>query len=611
MGDVIKLLPDSVANQIAAGEVIQRPASAVKELMENALDAGASHIKLIVKDAGKTLIQVVDDGVGMTQTDARLCFERHATSKIGFASDLFSIQTMGFRGEALASIAAIARVELKTKTHEESLGTEVIIEGSDFVSQNPCQCHAGTSITVKNLFFNTPARRNFLKSEQIEKNHIFNEFVRLAISRPEISFSFYQNNQLSYKLDASNLKQRIVALLGHAFQQRLVPVSEQTDIIRIDGFVVKPEFAKKKRGDQYFYINKRYIRSAYLSHSVEQAFLELIPEDMYPSFFLFLEMDPSQIDVNVHPTKTEVKFQDERYIYQIIKSSVKRSLGKFNITPALDFEREMSFEDIPFDKHKLPVPPKISIDPDYNPFSGSGVAPTLAGRANSKEWEKLFAGSDSALHGSDSQQETVLHEKNRENLLPGDMPDSSKRLMQLQHRFILAPVKSGIMVIDQQRAHERILYERFLAMLMQKKPASQQLLFPETVILMDQDLVLLREMMPQLEALGFVLEPAKKGTYIITAVPVDLIEKGSLQEIVEGVIEQYRIQLPGAENDSQKKLALAMAKKTAIRHGHPLDMAEMASMIESLFACQLPYQSPSGKTAVVIIGADELALRFK
>lgn len=613
MMDVIKLLPDSVANQIAAGEVIQRPASAVKELLENALDADATLIKLIIKDAGKTLIQVVDNGKGMTTTDARFCFERHATSKISQASDLFSIKTMGFRGEALASIAAIARVELKTRTADDALGTEVIIEGSVTEGQQACQCPAGTSISVKNLFFNTPARRNFLKSEQVERSHIYNELIKIALSRPEVEFMYYQNNQLLAKYDKSNLKQRIVSIFGNSYQQKLVPVEETTDVLSITGFTTKPEFARKKRGEQYFFVNQRYIRSPYLGHAVEQAYQELIPEDMFPSFFLFIQTDPSQIDVNVHPTKTEVKFQNERYTYQIIKSAVKRALGRFNLTPTLDFEREPAFDNLPLDKTKAVVPPSITINPDYNPFNeekaGGGYRSNLSSRVNPEQWEKMFPEKKPSSDFASQTEIKQTDDTKRFDEVQGSGP--GKRVIHLHNRYILAPVKSGLMMIDQQRAHERILFERMMKFLVREEAPSQQLLFPESVILMENDAEILRQILPEIRATGFNLDEAAKGTFIVTAVPADITDQGEMQDVMEGIIEQFVRNKTDIKLDIKTNLARSIARRMAVKHGNPMDEQQMIALTESLFSCEMPYKSPSGRPVVVLLGADEIADKFK
>jgi len=618
MSDVIKLLPDSVANQIAAGEVIQRPASAVKEILENSIDAGATQIKLIVKDAGRTLIQVADNGKGMSETDARMCFERHATSKINQASDLFSIRTMGFRGEALASIAAIARVELKTRTSDATLGTEVIIEGSVTESQQPCQSPTGTSIAVKNLFFNTPARRNFLKSDTIEKGHIFNELIRVAMAYPHIGFMYYQNGQLTHQFEKSNLKQRIVNIFGQAYNQRLVPVEEKTEIVSITGFVLKPEFSKKKRGEQFFFVNHRFIRSSYLNHAVDQAFQELIPEDLFPSFFLFLETDPGQIDVNVHPTKTEIKFQDERYIYQVLKSAVKRALGRYNITPTLDFERETAFDDLTTEKGKPVQPPGIFINPEYNPFETSRPASrpsaNLTSRINPSQWEKLFPGE------KDLPSQTLSPERRpagpvQTTLTPdwevSAVESGPKKPLHLHQRFILAPVKSGLIVIDHQRAHERILFERFLKIFETQKAASQHLLFPENICLSENDGDLLKDMLTEMQALGFVIDTMGKNTFVISAVPADIGENENLQTLVEGILENFRLNKVEFRLDTHTNLARALARRLSLKHGKSMNEEEMIALTDSLFACEMPYQSPAGKPTLTIIHLSDLADRFK
>lgn len=613
MTDVIKLLPDAVANQIAAGEVIQRPASAVKELLENAIDAGAANIQLIIKDAGKTLIQVVDDGVGMTDTDARLCFERHATSKIQQASDLFAIRTMGFRGEALASIAAIAKVELKTRTVDDQVGTQVIIEAAHVESQTPCNCSKGTSIAVKNLFFNTPARRNFLKSDNVEKRHILSEFQRLAIVHPDISFQYYQNNQLTHQLNKTNLKQRIAHLFGTNYNQRLIPVAEETQIVNISGFIGKPEFAKKARGEQFFYVNKRYIRSPYLNHAVEQAFEELIADDAYPSFFLFLEIPPEQIDVNVHPTKTEIKFQDDEYIYQIVRSAVKRALGSFNITPALDFEKDNLFDIQPTKENYIPKPPAITVNPNYNPFQKESTAGNygqgnLTERINPKHWERMFPGeADIPLpKNQDSDQIIISSDWNQ-----GSDSNGDKKFLQLHNRYILTPVKSGMMIIDQQRAHERILYEKYKMMLENSSMASQQLLFPENIRLNENDAGILKDILDEIRLLGFGINEFGKNSFVIDAIPVDLMEDYNLQDVIEGIIEQVQKNRLDLKHDMRSNVLRSLAKRLAVKPGKALSQEEMSALADSLFACEIPQQSPAGKTVLSIISIDEFSERFK
>jgi DNA mismatch repair protein MutL len=612
MSDIIRLLPDSVANQIAAGEVIQRPASAVKELMENAIDAGATQIKLIVKDGGKTLIQLVDNGKGMSETDARLCFERHATSKIIQASDLFSIRTMGFRGEALASIAAISRVELKTRTETNQMGTEVIVEASVTLNQQPCQCPVGTSISVKNLFFNTPARRNFLKSEQVEKGHILAEFTRIALSKPGIAFQFYQNNQLTHQLEAGNLKQRIVSLFGNQYLQRLVPVDEKTDIVGIYGYAIKPEYARKRRSEQFFFVNDRYIRSPYLGHAIEHAFQELIPEGSYPSYFIFLETDPAQIDINVHPTKTEIKFQDESLIYQVLKTAVRRALGKFNLTPSLDFERETSFDNAIIDRHKPVVPPVIHVDPTFNPFnkggSGGRQPGGLTSRVNPQQWETLFPGSVDIPNSPQKPQGQAIISPDWST---EQSTASSNRFIHLHRKYIVASVKSGLMIIDQQRAHERILYERYVRQLDSQKSHAQQLLFPETIILMESDADLFREILPIIGSLGFDIVEGNKSTFVINAIPAEMKENEPLQDILEGIIEQYNLNKLELKNDVKTNTARSMAKRMSLKHGFTLNEDEMISLTEDLFTCEFPYQSPAGKPTISIMTMEEFSEKFK
>jgi len=614
MSDVIKLLPDSVANQIAAGEVIQRPASAVKELLENAIDAGATQITLVVKDAGRTLIQVTDNGQGMTETDARMCFERHATSKINDATDLFSIRTMGFRGEAMASIAAISRVEMKTRTVDATMGSEIIIEGSKIESQGPCQCPVGTTISVKNLFFNTPARRNFLKSDSVEKGHIYTEFTRVALAYPEVSFKYYQNGQLTHQYDKGNTKQRIVNIFGNNYNQRLVPVEEKTELLTLGGYVLKPEFSKKSRGEQFFFVNNRFIKSNYFNHAVNQAFEELIPENTFASFFLFLQTDPGQIDVNVHPTKTEIKFQDERYFYQLLKSSVKRALGRYNITPTLDFDREQAFDRIPPPGDRPIQQPTIKVNPDYNPFEptrgGGTSARPLTSRANPSQWENLFPKDQDypKIEGQDlrPKQATLLSDMDDD-----EQVSTRKKPMQLQQRYIIIPVKSGLMVIDQQRAHERIVFERLSSYMENKKPSSQNLLYPENISLNEPDAEILKGLLEEMEMLGFSINILGKNSFVFTAKPTDIPENEDLQPLVEGMVESYKLNQVEMKLDSKVNISRSLARRLAIKHGKWLSEEEMISLVDQLFACSMPYQSPAGKPTLSIIPLLELSERFK
>lgn len=620
MSDIIKLLPDSVANQIAAGEVVQRPASVVKELMENSIDAGATDIKLIVKDAGRTLIQVSDNGLGMSETDARMCFERHATSKISNAKDLFALRTMGFRGEALASVASVARVELRTRQEQDTLGTEIIMEGSKLESQNPCNCAKGTTVAVKNLFFNTPARRNFLKSDNVEKTHIYNEFSRVALAYPEISFSYYHNNHLNTQTATGNLNNRIIQLFGNSYKSRLIPVNESTQIANINGFVLKPEHAKKTRGEQYFFVNKRYIRSPYLNHAVEYAFSELIPDDAYPSFYIFLEIDPAQIDVNVHPTKTEIKFQDEKLLYQIIRATVKRSLGRFNIVPTLDFERETAFDDAKFDQNKPISPPVIKIDPDYNPFVGSSQSATQTGknltqRANIKNWEKLYQGTGNQ-EKHEKTGDILSSQQTEQTLISPDWNKSaekqqSKKFMHLHGRYILTSIKSGMMVIDQQRAHERILFEKHLKMLESKKSSSQTLLYPENIKLMENDAELLIEIKTEVSLLGFDISEFGKNSFVINAIPADLPENENLQKVIESILENFKKNSVDIKLDTRVNLARSLAKSLSVKYGKSMSDDEMNALADDLFSCEMPYQTPSGKPTLTILSIDELADKFR
>ncbi len=621
MSDIIKLLPDSVANQIAAGEVVQRPASVVKELLENSIDAGATDIKLIVKDAGRTLIQVTDNGKGMSETDARMCFERHATSKITHAKDLWALTTMGFRGEALASIASVARVELKTRTEDTPLATEIIMEGSKLESQHQCQAPKGTSIAVKNLFFNTPARRNFLKTDNVEKTHVFNEFIRVALAHPQVAFSYYHNNQLVTQAPLGNLGGRIVSLFGSHYKPRLIPIEEDTQIVSIQGYILKPEFAKKRKSDQFFFVNNRFIKSPYLNHAVENGFEELIPDDAYPAFFLFMQIAPGQIDVNVHPTKTEIKFQDEKIIYQIIKAAVKRSLGKYNIVPTLDFERETAFDEVRFDKSKPVVPPTIDVNPDYNPFEQENNTPrtgkNLTTRVNPRQWEKLFPQPPGSSVLTNRQQvidqeqpapqQTIISPDWQENQ---DKPQG-KKFMHLHGRYILTSIKSGLMVIDQQRAHERILFEKHLRMLENRKASSQTLLFPEQIKLSEPDAQVLKEIRSEIISLGFDISDFSQNAYMINAVPTDLADNENLQLIMESILENFKKNDASIKLDTKVNLARSLAKSLSVKTGKPLSTEEMNALTDELFSCEMPYQTPAGKPTLHMLGMDEIGDKFK
>lgn len=617
MPDIIRLLPDSVANQIAAGEVIQRPASAVKELMENAVDADATTIKLIVKDAGRTLIQVVDDGKGMSETDARLSFERHATSKIRSADDLFNLHTMGFRGEALASIAAIAQVELKTKRAEDEAGTEIRIEGSTFVSQEPCAMPTGTSFSIKNLFYNVPARRNFLKSDGVEFRHIVEEFERVAFAHPEIAFTLTHNGNELFNLAKGNLRQRVIALYGNPYNQRLVPVDENTDIVRITGFIGKPEFAKRTRGEQFFFLNKRFIKSSYLNHAVQGAFEQLLPSDSFATYFLFLDVDPHTIDVNIHPTKTEVKFEDERSVYAILRSSVKRALGQYNISPTLDFEQEMSI-DLPYKPKGTPVEmPGITINPNFNPFEkdSADTAPGHSYSSRSQQsyqqkpqqnWQEMFAAHVQKNDETQPEQQ-VLH-SDMENA--GEHNAASGSLWQLHERYILTPIKSGILVIDQQRAHERVLFEKFSKQAENRSAPSQQLLFPETVEFSPADIAMVTSLTDAINALGFDLRPFGNNTFVIHGIPAGL-EGRSSGEMLEGILETYKQNEQELHLQPHENIIRSMAKLAAVKPGQHLSETEMRALVDELFACEMTSHSPDGKPVFINFPIEELDRRFK
>lgn len=617
MSDIIKLLPDAVANQIAAGEVVQRPASAVKELLENAIDSGADKIQLIIKDAGKSLIQVIDNGCGMSATDARMCFERHATSKINKAEDLFAIRTMGFRGEAMASIAAIAQVELKTRRHEDELGSAIEIEGSIVIHQQPCATPAGTSISVKNLFYNIPARRNFLKSNPVETRHILDEFQRVALAHPEIYFTLHHDGQEVYHLPQTQLKQRIIHLLGNHYNEKLVPVDEETTIIQVKGFVGKPSSAKRTRGDQFFFVNNRFIKDAYLNHAVKIAFEQLLPDEYFPLYYLFIEIDPAKIDINVHPTKTEIKYQDEKAIYAIIRSAVKRSLGRYNITPTLDFNQETAFQGMITDKPLDEItPPSIKFNPDFNPFQeqqkSTKEIPFLRtiGEKQSvpTNWNTLYE-----IAYANEQKQSSFDVKEEKKITTGDEKIetiSGRQVFQLHQRYIITQIKSGFMLVDQQAAHERILYERFLVQLDQNKGLSQQSLFPQTVTLNTTDFALANELLPDLNALGFQIRDFGKNTLVVEGVPADLPENNDLAAMLEQLIEGFKNNHTILKLDKRDNLARTLAKNSAIKAGTNLETEEMNNLIDQLFACQSPNASIYGKQIIVKITLEELAEKF-
>ncbi|MFC3197206.1 DNA mismatch repair endonuclease MutL [Parapedobacter deserti] len=608
MSDIIQLLPDTVANQIAAGEVVQRPASAVKELIENAIDAGADRIRLIVKSGGKSLIQVIDNGCGMTVTDARLCFERHATSKIRKAEDLFAIRSMGFRGEALASIAAIAHVELKTRRVEDELGTLIAIEGSTVVRQEPAALPAGTSICVKNLFYNIPARRNFLKSNPVEMRHVVDEFQRLALAHPYIFFSLHSDDQELFHLPAESLKQRIVHVFGSGYNQRLVPVEEETTIINLKGFVGKPEFAKKTRGEQYFFVNNRFVKDPYLNHAVVKAYEGLLPSESFPLYVLFIEIDPARIDINVHPTKTEIKYEDERAIYAILQSAIKRSLGRYNITPTLDFNQETGFSHMISPKPLEEVtPPSITFNPNFNPFDSG--APAVKQRAGiPQQWGELYEIADKAsheqfrLHGEEAETDGGMTERPQSDI---------KQPFQLHNRYIVSQIHSGFIVIDQHAAHERILFEQYRGQLESRQGASQQSLFPQTIALNGADFQLIMDLLPDIRALGFQIREFGKHTFVVEGIPADLTSGVSERQVLEQLLEDYKNNKAELKLPKRDKLARSLARHTAIKPGTVLSEDDMTNLIDRLFACEMPNVSLNGKPVIVTFTLHELSERFE
>ena len=613
MADIIQLLPDHVANQIAAGEVVQRPASVVKELLENAIDAGATSIKLIIKDAGKTLVQVIDNGKGMSVTDARLSFERHATSKIKTADDLFKLNTKGFRGEALASIAAIAHVELKTKQDHEDVGTCIVIEGSTVISQEVVVTPKGTSISVKNLFFNIPARRNFLKSNTVETRHIIDEFHRVALAHPNISFVMFHNGSETFNLPESNYRQRIVNIFGIKTNEKLVPVNEDTEVLQISGFVGKPEFAKKTRGEQFFFVNNRFIKSAYLNHAIGSAFEGLLKGGAHASYFLNLTVNPQTIDRNIHPTKTEIKFDDEHTLYAILRSSVKHSLGQFNIAPVLDFERDANL-DTPY-SYQQKGTPSIEVDNNFNPFREEQQASNIATsyrKPTAASWEGLYVGLESK--GTQTQQDfsEVHFESNSKNesFFDNDNQVEQKQsTYQFHNKYIVSTIKSGLLLIDQHRAHQRILYENFLKNMTIKEAMSQQLLFPLALHFSPQEIEIINQLKTDLEHAGFIFQAIKDELVEISGVPVSVPES-EVSIILEQLISDVENEVPDSNFSATDLLAKSLAKSLAIKTGQSLIILEQEHLVNSLFACKEPNVSPTNKATFITMTVDELDRKF-
>jgi DNA mismatch repair protein MutL len=584
----------------------------VKELVENALDAGAGEVTIHVKDAGKTLIQITDNGCGMSPTDARMAFERHATSKINSANDLFCIRTMGFRGEAMASIAAIADVELRTKRMEDEVGTLIHIIGSEVKNQEPVACANGTTISVKNLFYNVPARRKFLKANTTELKHIISEIQRVALPNPEIRFSFFHNNSPLYELGKSNFRRRIVDIFGKSINQSLVPVEEQTSLVNISGYVGQPKYARKTMGEQFFFVNKRYMRHPWFHKAVMQAYEKLLPADSFPSYFLFLEIDPAAIDINVHPTKTEIKFEDDRAIWQVIFAAVRESLGKHNVVPSIDFDQSGSL-DIPVrSKETGEVQyPEIKVNRDYNPFetekTPSFKLPKTAKteKSNLNRWEDLYQGAQLILRSDDETSPATGFSDSR-NSSEGI---SRKKILQLKQKYILSPVKSGLMVIDQKRAHERILFEQFMEVLKSESVASQQQLFPQTLELDAGDAELLKNILDDLLALGFDIRDFGKNTFIINGTP-GVLDVSSPELIVEKLLEEYKNSPVDAKVKAKEQVAISLAKASALDYGTELKQEEIDHLIDNLFACATPNYSPEGKKVLTIIPLEDIEKSF-
>lgn len=626
MSDIIRLLPDSVANQIAAGEVIQRPASVIKELVENAIDAGAQHIDVLVTDAGKSSIQVIDDGKGMSETDARLSFERHATSKIREAADLFALRTMGFRGEALASIAAVAQVELRTCVEGEELGTKLVIAGSKVESQEAISCPKGSNFCVKNLFFNVPARRKFLKSNQTELSNILTEFERIALVNPNVSFTLYHNDAELFNLPAIQLRQRIMGVFGKKINQDLLSLDVDTTMVRISGFVARPESARKKGARQYFFVNGRYMRHPYFHKAIMDAYEHLIPVGEQVSYFIYFDVDPGNIDVNIHPTKTEIKFENEQAIWQILAAAVKETLGKFNAVPSIDFDTEgmpdiPAFESSPYAGIQ---PPKTTYNPDYNPFNTSAVPPSSYSSKPSRDWEQLYEGLEhhsSAQHIQKSYPDDgdyftavsmeqpvtpTLYDHSEE----AAMGEKSSQHYQFKGRFILTSVKSGLMIIDQQRAHIRILYYQYLEQITRRQGASQGMLFPDIVQFPVSEVPVLQEIMEDLSYLGFELTDLGGGSYAINGIPSG-IEGLNPVELIQSMVHTAMEKGGKVKEEVQSNLALTLAKAAAIVPGQVLTNEEMNGLVDGLFAVATPNYTPDGKTVLSVLQEDELEKLFK
>jgi DNA mismatch repair protein MutL len=596
VADIIQLLPDSIANQIAAGEVVQRPASVVKELVENSIDAKATRIQLIVKEAGKTLIQIIDDGTGMSETDARMSLERHATSKIRTADDLFRLRTMGFRGEALASIAAVSQFEMKTRLANNELGTLLVVDGSEIRKQESVACEKGTNICVRNLFFNIPARRNFLKSNPVELRHVIEEFQRIALANPDVAFAMVQGDEQVFDLPPGKLSQRIVNIFGKSYQQQLAPVKEETDQVRITGYIGRPESARKTRGEQFIFVNSRFVRNNYLNHAVSTAFEGLIPEGSFPFFVLFIDIDPKHIDVNVHPTKTEIKFDDERSVYAVVSAAVRQALGAHNLAPAIDFQSDVN------------VMSKLS----HGSFQKDQYFDeqfTSINRSNLQNWEKMFVPdqpSQTSLLNTYHEKRELRFESNFTEKPPSQ---EEKICFQFQHKYIIKVVSNGLLIIDQQAAHERVLFERYLSQLRADHSASQQCLFPQTIHLGASDFALVLEIEKEIRALGFQFEVFGKNTLLVSGIPLGV--HGEEKAMFEGFLEQFKVNQSELNVPLRENLARSLAKRTAIPSGQKLTREEIDAIVGGLFACPNPNFSPDGKPTFFTFDTSKMESYFR
>lgn len=603
---MIELLPDSVANQIAAGEVVQRPASVVKELLENAIDAKASQITLVIKDAGRTLIQVVDNGCGMSDVDARMSFERHATSKIRSANDLEHISTFGFRGEALASIASVAEVELKTCREGEEIGTRILIQGSNFVVQEAVQCPVGSSFSVKNLFFNIPARRKFLKSDSAELRHIISEFQRVSICNPEIEFTFINNDISIYTLYKGNLRQRLMALFNKSINNTLIDVKVDTVMIKVSGFVGKPETARKTLNEQFFFVNNRFFKSPYFQKAVFSAYDQLLPKETYPSFFLFFELDPSRIDVNIHPAKTEVKFDEEQGIWQIINAAVRESLSRFAVTPSIIFDTEGAIDIPVMSRDTNIIVPTVKVDTSFNPFHNDGWKEP---KKNIKNWEDLYGDSfNSFVSNFESEPQNPTEVQTGFDNMESEI--NEKRFLQIKGKYILTPVKSGVMLIDIYRAHQRILFEHYLNTLENKKSISRKELYPIELSLETSDYLVFIEAITLLQDIGFHIQTKDGNKLIFEAFPAEM-ENVSLEKLVDEIIREMRDEAKDAGYSLREKIALSLARTEALRHAKDMMNKEMESLVDRLFACNYPNVSADGKPVLTILTIDELEKRLQ